>query len=212
MEENKIELMKVKNVKDFGVFLEWKETEDLFMPVSEHFPDIRVGDECYVIITYDEEREKYFASEKIGKHLKHTIEPDLLEVGQRVEGIVYSFSPLGANVMVKGEYSGLIYENEIFKQINVGDTISAVVKEIRSDGKINLALTKQGYRNFIGVTVGDILAMLEEAGGSMPFNDKSSPDEIKNTFQMSKTQFKQAIGKLYKEKKIVITKDGIELT
>lgn len=134
-----------------------------------------------------------------------------LKIGDVVEAKIVRFSPLGAFASFENGGWGLIYQDDIYTNLAVGDVVTAYIKTIREDGKIDLTLRNLGYRNFINSTTESIIDKLKEAGGSLPYNDNSSPDRIKQKFQMSKSQFKQAIGKLYKEKLIVITETGIEI-
>lgn len=131
--------------------------------------------------------------------------------GDLVEGLVYKFSPIGANVRINDSLEGLLYGSEIFKDLRIGDRINVYVKKIRDDGKIDLSLEKSGYKNFIEDASSVILTKLKDAGGSLPFSDKSSPEEIQYRFQMSKKKFKEAIGNLYKSKRIEIGDEGIRL-
>lgn len=133
------------------------------------------------------------------------------KVGDEVEVTVKRFSKLGAFVAIKGGGYGLIYQNDIYIDLEVGDTTKAYIKTIREDGKIDLVLRNPGYRNYINPVSDKIIEKLNAANGFLPFNDKTPPGKIKAEFQMSKTQFKQAIGKLYRDKIITITDVGIYL-
>lgn len=131
--------------------------------------------------------------------------------GQHVTGIVGNFTPLGAKVKLNYDYEGLLYKDEVYKELKKGDEIQLYVKKIREDGKIDLSLNKAGYKGFIGNTTNVVLDKLKKSGGFLPFNDDSSPEEIYKTFNMSKKKFKETIGALYKRRKIIIDEDGIEL-
>jgi uncharacterized protein len=130
------------------------------------------------------------------------------EVGQKLEVTVEKFTPLGAVVSFEND-EGLAYREDIFDEIIVGEKYIAYVKEIREDGKIDITFRRHGYRNYIGSTTEMILEALKDNKGSLNLNDKSSPEAIRDMFGISKTQFKQAIGNLYKERKIVISETGI---
>lgn len=148
--------------------------------------------------------------EKEFDYLKEIVEPGIFDKWQEVDIIVYHFTDLGMNVAINNEYKGVVYENEIYAEYKLGQRLKAFIKEIRPDGKIDVSLQpSQGKHVFS--TTDEILAALETAGGKLSFNDKTSPEDIKNKFQISKRVFKQAIGKLYKQRKIVITDEGIEL-
>jgi hypothetical protein len=130
--------------------------------------------------------------------------------GDKVNILVYKFTDLGATVIINDKYFGLVYENDIYKDITIGDQLDGYVKKIREDNKIDVSLRKIGYGR-IEDAKEKILAKLKERNGSLPLNDDSSPEKIKNSLQISKGSFKKAIGGLYKEKIIDITSKGIKL-
>ena len=130
--------------------------------------------------------------------------------GDRVDIVVYKFTDLGATVIINDKYFGLVYENDIYKEINVGDQLQGYIKKIREDNKIDVSLRKIGYGR-IEDAKEKILARLKIKDGFLPLNDDSSPKEIKNALEISKGSFKKAIGGLYKEKIIDITSKGIKL-
>lgn len=139
-----------------------------------------------------------------------TVEPGIYKIGQKVDGVVDSTSYLGVNIIIDGKYLGLAYHNEIFQRLSVGDKLSVYIKQIRDDGKIDLLIHPPGYKKASAEYTEVILTKLREAKGFLPFSDKSTPDEIYLTFQMSKKNFKQAIGSLYKARKIKIMPQGIQ--
>ena len=143
-------------------------------------------------------------------HLKETVGPDVFKKWQEVDVEVYTFTDLGIKVAVNDEYIGLVYKNEIYAEYRKGQKLKAFIKSVREDGKIDISLQPDKGRHLFS-TSDKILEQLEQAGGKLRFNDASSPEDIKNKFQISKTVFKQAIGKLYKQRKIKITDEGIEL-
>ncbi|MBU4305453.1 MAG: type I-B CRISPR-associated protein Cas8b1/Cst1 [Candidatus Omnitrophica bacterium] len=143
-------------------------------------------------------------------YLKETVEPGVFKKWQEVDAVVEAFTDLGIKVVINDEYIGLVYKNEIYDEYQKGQKLKAFIKSVRADGKIDVSLQpKQGRHVFS--TTDKILAQLEKAGGRLSFNDKSSPEDIRNKFQISKAVFKQAIGKLYKQRKIKITDKGIEI-
>ena len=129
---------------------------------------------------------------------------------QEVEVEIVAFVDQGIRVAINDEYIGLVYENEVYDEYHEGQKLKAYIKLVREDGKIDVSFQpKKGELVFL--TADKILAHLKNAGGKSSFNDKSSPEEIRNEFQVSKKVFKQAIGKLYKKGKIKLTDEGIEL-
>ncbi len=130
--------------------------------------------------------------------------------GDEVDIIIYKFTDLGIKVIINNKYYGLVYENDIYKNLIVGDEIKGYIKKIRDDNKIDVSLRKIGYGR-IEEAKQKILNRLKKEAGFLPLNDNSSPQKIKEELQMSKGSFKKAIGGLYKEKVINITDQGIEI-
>ncbi|MBT5953779.1 type I-B CRISPR-associated protein Cas8b1/Cst1 [bacterium] len=144
------------------------------------------------------------------EELKYTVEPGVFIPWQEVDIEIYSFSDLGITVVINNEYTGLIYGNQVYGNYQEGERLKAYIKCIREDGRIDVSLQpKKGDHVFS--TADKLMQHLEELGGKSPFNDKSSPEDIRNEFQVSKMVFKQAIGNLYKRGKIRITAEGIEI-
>ena len=144
------------------------------------------------------------------EHLKETVEAGVFTQWQEVDVEIFAFTDLGVKVAINDEYTGLVYSNQIYHDYHEGQKLKAYIKFVREDGKIDVSLEpKQGTH--IYSTTDKILAHLKANGGKSEFNDESSPEHIKNEFQVSKKVFKQAIGKLYKQHKIKITDKGIEL-
>ena len=144
------------------------------------------------------------------EHLKETVEPGVFTLWQEVDVEIYAFTDLGIKVAINDEYTGLVYRNQVYDEYQEGQKLKAYIKCVREDGKIDVSLQpNQGMHVYS--TTDKILEHLKAAGGKSRFNDKSSPEDIKNEFQASKKVFKQAIGSLYKQGKIKITDKGIEL-
>ncbi len=144
------------------------------------------------------------------EHLKKTVGPGVFTEWQEVYVEIYAFTDLGIKVAINDEYTGLVYGNQVYDEYQEGQKLKAYIKCVREDGKIDVSLQpNQGMHVYS--TADKILEYLKAAGGKSGFNDKSSPEDIKNEFQISKKVFKQAIGRLYKQHKIKITGKGIEL-
>lgn len=144
------------------------------------------------------------------EYLKETAEQGVFSIWQEVDVEVYSFSELGMTVSVNDEYVGLVYKSEIFADYHEGQQLKGYIKLIREDGKIDVSMQPQPSKHVISIA-DTILEYLEAVGGKSSLNDKSSPEEIKDALNISKKVFKQAIGRLYKHRKITITDKGIEL-
>lgn len=142
--------------------------------------------------------------------MKETVEPGVFTEWQEIDVEIYAFTDLGIKVVINDEYIGLVYADQIFEDYQVGQKLKAYIKFVRADGKIDVSLQPRQDRH-VSSTTGKILEYLETAGGRSGFNDKSSPEDIENAFQVSKKVFKQAIGRLYKQGKIKIMDTGIEL-
>jgi len=142
------------------------------------------------------------------KHLKSIVSPGVFSLGQEVDIAIYDSTDLGYKAAINNEYSGLVYKNEVFIDIHFHQPLKGYIKCLREDGKVDISLQPDEGKHTIA-TGEKILKMLADNGGKLPFGDKSSPDEIRNKFQVSKKVFKKAIGVLYKQQKIRITEQGI---
>ncbi|MBL4642067.1 MAG: DNA-binding protein [Flavobacteriaceae bacterium] len=134
-----------------------------------------------------------------------------LEVGDKVSLIIGAETDLGFNVWIDEDYEGLLYRNEIFQEIRERQRIAGYIKNIREDGKIDVSLKPQGFRNVISLDTERVVEAIYDHDGFLPLTDKSSPEEIKRELLMSKKAFKRAVGTLYKEKTILLKEGGLEL-
>jgi predicted RNA-binding protein (virulence factor B family) len=130
--------------------------------------------------------------------------------GDKVELIIGIRTALGYTVLIEESYEGLLYNNEVFTELEEGMRVEGYIKKIREDEKIDVSLRPQGFKNVIDDDVEKVLQKLNEKGFLL-LTDKSSPESIKFHLQLSKKAFKRAIGSLYKQKKILIKSDRIEL-
>ncbi|OGS21938.1 MAG: type I-B CRISPR-associated protein Cas8b1/Cst1 [Elusimicrobia bacterium RIFOXYA2_FULL_39_19] len=144
------------------------------------------------------------------EHLKETVGPEVFTKWQEVDVEIYAFTDLGMKVAINDEYTGLVYVDKVYDEYQEGQKPKAYIKLVREDGKIDVSLQPQLVKHVCSTTE-KIMKHLKANGGKSAFNDKSSPEDIKNEFQVSKQVFKQAIGKLYKQRKIKISDKGIEL-
>lgn len=143
-------------------------------------------------------------------HFKETVQPGIFTEWQEVDVEIYAFVNLGIRVVINDEYFGLVYGNNLYAEYHKGQKLKAYIQRVREDGKIDVSFQpKKG--ELVPLTADKILEHLKAVGGKSSFHDKSAPEAIRNEFQVSKKVFKQAIGKLYKEGKIKITDEGIEL-
>ncbi len=205
---NEFACLKVKAVNKFGAFLDWGILKDLLVPFREQKSDM-IEDQYYVVYIYlDEKTNRLAASAKINKFLNPKKPP--YDVNDEVNILIQSKTDIGYKAIIENEYAGLLYENEVFKDIKKGDRLKAFVKKIREDEKIDLVLQKSGYEQIDSISK-SILQILKENKGFVAANDKSSPEMLKSLFNISKKSFKKAIGSLYKQRLIDFKDDGIKL-
>lgn len=199
--------LKVVQVNDIGAFLSWGLMKDLFMPFKEQTYRVQEGDTILVSL-YIDKSERLCATMNLYT-LLHTDSDYGLE--DSVTGTIYDLSEkFGAFVAVDDKYSALIPTNELFRRVYIGERIHARVKEVRPDGKLTLSIREKTQFQ-MDKDCAIIMERLKKNGGFLPFHDKSSPESIKREFQMSKSEFKRGIGRLYKQRLIVIEKDGIRI-
>lgn len=191
-----------------GAFLDWGLPKDLLVPFREQKVRMKPGRYYTVYVFLDDETQRIVASAKLQKFLDNKI-PDV-KAGDEVKVRIYQETDLGFKVIVNDLFSGLIYHNQIFCDVNIGELHYATVRSVRQDGKIDLILGKS-QRNRVNDLAEDILDYLHENGGKMTLNDSSSPEDIKEIFQCSKKDFKKAIGALFKSKEIIIEENGVKL-
>lgn len=199
----------VERTRKDGALLDWGQPEPLSLPVEEQRGELAKGDRVVVYITRDD---RTFARPMASMHLDDFFsrETHNLEVNQEVTIIVYGQSELGYDAVIDNKYRGILYHNEVFGDVFYGDTLTAYVKKVREDGKVDLMGQLRGTRGTtdLGRT---IMEKLRESGGFLPLTDKSPPGEIYHLFGVSKKKFKMAVGRLYKHQDVVLTEEGIRL-
>lgn len=200
--------MEVKSVNQVGAFLDWGIMKDLLVPFKEQKVAMKEGRWYLVYVRLDHVSQRIMASARIEKFLNNT--PPTYKVNEEVNILVIDETEIGYKVIINNSHSGLLYHNEVFQRLEKGEERKAYVKAIREDEKIDLSLTKLGYDKIDGVA-SIILESLEAQGGFLGVHDKSEPELIYSLFRCSKKSFKQAIGTLYKQKRITIEEDGIRL-
>ncbi len=205
---NTFNLLRVAEVNNIGAFMDWGLEKHLLVPFSEQRTKMQTG-QSYVVYCYlDDKTQRLVASNKLDKF----IDNEVLTVNnwEEVDIIVTRLTDLGWEVIINNKHKGLVYLNEIFKKLSVGDQMKGYVKAIREDNKIDVSLEPIGYKS-VEPAANLIYEHLTKAGGFLPFHDKSHPEDIKYAFQLSKKNFKKGIGTLYRERKIDIKEDGIYL-
>lgn len=201
-------ILRCIDIAPFGAFMDWGLERDLLIPNGEQDRPIEPESYhiCYLFLD-DQDRPTGTT------HIERVLDRDDIELTEKeeVDLIIWEETKLGFKVIINHLYEGLIYHNEIFKNVFVGKPMKGYVKKIREDKLIDISLEKIGYKAIINDNNAKILQELRDHGGKLELHDKSSPDEIRDILLMSKKVFKKAIGSLYKEKKILIKEDGIYL-
>jgi len=201
-------LLTAKDVNDFGAFMDWGLVKDLFVPFKEQKLKMQPGKDYWVYVYIDDKTERIVATAKIGRYLSQT-EPQL-SVGDEVEIRVHSKTDLGYKVIVNNAFWGVVYANEVFEPIKIAEVRTGFVNAIREDNKLDIRLQKSGFAKVPDVQK-QILQALKQHNGFLPLHDKSTPDDIQDTLNMSKKTFKMAIGMLYKGGYITIEQNGIRI-
>lgn len=201
-------MLRCNQITDHGAFLDWGMVKELFCPFKEQAFKMKAGAWYLVYCYLDEKTGRLAASSKTN----HFLDNKELTVSQfeEVDVIISHPSEIGMNVIVNNIHSGLIFQDDIYKELSVGDRMRGVVKKIRPDNKLDITLEKIGYRK-IEPNADAIIHELEDNSGYLNLTDKSDPEDIKAQLQMSKKTFKKAIGTLYKQRLIEIKDDGIYL-
>lgn len=202
-----VAMMPVVAVTKVGAFLNWGLKKDLLVPFSEQQIPLKEGQK-YLVYCYVDVSNRIVASTKLDRHL-HKTDPRY-NIGDKVKIIVSEQTDIGYKAVVNQSHWGVLYKNEVFKPLRRGDTLDAYIVKVREDGKIDLRLNATTYKQALELTA-QIMNTLQQNGGKLALTDKSSPELIYNAFGVSKKAYKQAIGSLYKDKKIVILDAGIML-
>lgn len=207
--------LKAVTVTPHGAFLDNGLMKDIFVPKSKQLQGMRAHGEYLVKIYLDEQTGRLAATEKIDAFLSN----ETLTVQEKdiVQCTVYRRTDIGYLIIINNEHTGVLHHNEIYRSITEGDTFTGFIKKIYEAGdtgrnrwKIDVVVGKPGYERVEDET-GKVLRLLQENEGFLPYHDKSDPEAIYAFFGMSKKTFKMATGNLYKQRKIVMEKDGIRL-
>jgi predicted RNA-binding protein (virulence factor B family) len=204
-----IAALKVVALTNQGAFLDWGLMKDLFVPVSQQLSSMRLGGKYLVKLYLDKQTGRVAATEKIDNQISN----DILTIkeGEKVKLQVYRESDIGYVVIVNQVHQGLVYKNEVFTHLHIGQMIEeGFVKKIREDNKMDIGIGKQGVEKLDDDQV-KLIQLLKLHKGFLPYHDKSSPEDIYAFFGISKKAFKMNVGILYKAKKITIEDGGIRL-
>jgi predicted RNA-binding protein (virulence factor B family) len=197
--------LRVVQTGQIGAFLDWGLEKDLLLPFKEQKKKVREGETCLVAL-YIDKSGRLCATMNVYRYLR---QDSPYKKDDRVTGTVYEISDnFGAFVAVDDIYSGLIARKELYGDVQVGGTVAARVTEVKEDGRLNLSIREKAYLQ-IEKDAEKILQIIDSYDGALPFTDKASPETIKREMQMSKNEFKRAVGHLLKEKKISIGERAI---
>jgi len=202
-------LLRVASVVEVGAFLEWGLEKDLMVPFSEQRQNMEEGRWYVVYLSKDEETDRLYASNKIEKILQNEVLT--VDAGEEVDLLIYRKTDLGYSVIVNNQHKGLVYNSDIFRELNIGEKLRGFVKKIREENKLDISIHPIGYLNFNDSNVETIYKALIENEGIINLSDKSPPDKIYMQFGISKKAFKKAVGALYKQRLITIHPDSIKL-
>ena len=200
--------LKCVDVTGVGAFLDWGLPKDLLVPFREQKVRMDVGKNYIVHVHIDEQTGRIIASTRIARYMDQT--PPDFRLEQEVDLIVFGKTDLGYKVIIDGSHSGLLFANEVFQDLQPGESLKGYITAIRPDGKINVSLHAAG-RAKVDDLESQILAELEARGGFWPLGDHSPAAEIREELGVSKRTFKQATGALFKKGKIAIEKNGIRI-
>ncbi len=188
-------------VNEYGAFLSWGLTKDIFCPFHEQKKKMQIGESYIVYVYIDEESYRIVASAKVDKFLSQSV--PAYRNGDEADLLVWQKTDLGFKVIVDNAFSGLIYQNQIFQYVHTGDRLKGYIAQVRPDGKIDCTLQPTGQKQTQDFAE-TLLSYLKEHGGVCNMGDKSEAEDIKRTFQVSKKVFKRAIGDLYKRRLITV--------
>jgi len=201
--------LRVVSVKrGVGAFLAWGLEKDLLLPLREQTRELRPLDWVLVHIALDPKSDRIVATARLNRWLDKT-PPDFKEK-QPVKLLIESETPLGFRAIINHTHHGLLYHSDLARPLLIGQTLDGFIRTVRPDGKIDLALEPAGYRRIAPLTE-QIVEKLRASDGHLPYHDGSSPEEIRAAFGVSKKAFKQAIGALYRDRRIRIGPQGIAL-
>lgn len=200
--------LKVVDVSRFGAFMDWGLEKDLLVPFKQQATRMNKG-EWYIIFMYlDASTDRLVATSKLHPHFEKDL--STLTENQEVDLLLGDENDLGIQVIVNQKYNGLVFHSEIHQDVMMGDQVKGYIKTIRTDGKLDISLQRTGLEH-MEAGAAKILEVLQEEEGFIEVTDKSSPEDIQYYFQLSKKAFKRSLGNLYKQRKVELKENGIQL-
>jgi len=204
---NEFAYLRVKEVTPFGAFLDWGLEKDLLVPFREQTTKLEEDKYYLIYLKLDTETNRLVATAKTNKYF--SVDTSEVEINKEVEILICESFDLGVKIVIEGKFLGIIYHNDVTRKLRRGDYTIGYVYNIREDGKLDVRLEKSGYEK-VEPNAERLLALINNRKGVLYLTDKSDPDDIRDTVGMSKKTFKQAVGNLYKQKKIRINPDSLE--
>ncbi len=188
--------LRVRDVNAAGAWLDWGLDKDLLLPWRQQRSEVQPGERVVVFVYLDETSDRLVATTKLTRFLDADTAP--LEAGQAVALLVTHETDLGFSVIIEQRWGGVLYRNEVFQAVTIGDELPGFIKRVRPDGKIDVALQASGYQEAVADATATLLDALRAAGGRLPLSDSSDPADIHRLLRMSKKTFKKALGHLYR--------------
>lgn len=201
--------LQVSDVNKHGAFLDWGLMKELLVPYSEQRVKLGRGMIIPVYVYLDDASKRIVASAKIEKFLGNRV--PAYKRGDKVKALVLKRTEQGYKTIVDNLFFGMVYENELYEPMEIGETVDAFVKQVRDDGKIDLVLHGGNDGRIDSLAAEVMKRLLDQPDGFLPLNDTSSPEAIRETFHCSKKDYKKAIGSLYRDRAISIEEYGIRL-
>lgn len=193
--------------RQVGAFLNWGLPKDLLLPFREQPDQVSVGQKVVVFVMLDERSDRIIATARLNKHLSR--QPVPYRQGQEVSLLITNRTPLGYNALVGKTHMGLLHKSRVNLPLQPGQEVKGYIAAVHPGGKMDLSLDASGYQRVASLT-DRILEALKANGGQLDFDDDSSPERIRETFEASKAAFKQALGALFRQRQIRFTRPGIQ--
>ncbi len=202
-------LMKVTDTASFGAFADWGLPKELLIPKKMQKHPLQVGKNYIIHVAYDEETDRLVGDTRIGRYLYNNPH-EMRRIPKEVDLLIVARTPMGYKVIANNRYEGMLYHNEIYEKISIGERKKGYIKKIRDDGKLDISLQPVGKAKEEDASQ-KVLTVLAQNDGTLPFTYKSAPDAVHETFGISKKAYKKALTKLQDEGKITLSQNHMEL-
>ena len=208
-EANQCAFLEVIKISEHGAFLDIGLPKDLFVPINQQRKRLRKDSHCLAYVYLDKKTGRLLGSTKLNRHLME--ESDELESAQQVSLQIWEKTDLGYKAVIDDKFIGLLFKADAYRSLSIGEKLTGFIKNIRDDNKIDLLISKKANTGSHYELDKNILNAINVSGGTLNITDKTSPEEIYKKFSVSKKQYKQAIGRLYKKRLIKIESERISL-